>query len=74
MITYHQRGQAGSPRGDGSPAVTFEEHAADAALLLRHLGVRRAHVAGHPTGAAIALQLALDQPDVVHTLVLLELP
>jgi pimeloyl-ACP methyl ester carboxylesterase len=74
MITYHQRGQAGSPRGDGSLAVPFEEHAADAALLLRHLGVRRAHIAGHSTGAAIGLQLAVDQPDLVHTLVLLEPP
>ena len=35
-------------------------------------GVRRAHVAGHSTGAAIGLQLAVDRPDVVHTLALLE--
>jgi len=74
MIAYHQRGQAGSPRGAGSEAVTFEQHAADAALLLRHLGVSRAHVAGHSTGAAIALQLAVDEPDLVQTLVLLEPP
>jgi 3-oxoadipate enol-lactonase len=72
MIAYHQRGQAGSPRGPGFAAVTFEEHAADAAALLRHLDVPRAHVAGHSTGAAIALQLAVDQPGLVHTLVLLE--
>jgi pimeloyl-ACP methyl ester carboxylesterase len=74
MIAYHQRGQAGSPRVAGTEAVSFEQHAADAALLLRHLGVTRAHVAGHSTGAAIALQLAVDQPDLVHTLVLLEPP
>ena len=74
MIAYHQRGQAGSPRGPGSEAVSFEQHAADAAELLRHLDVPRAHVAGHGTGAAISLQLAADQPGRVHTLVLLELP
>lgn len=74
MIAYHQRGQAGSRRSPDSIAVSFEEHAADAAALLRQLGVSRAHVAGHSTGAAIALQLAVDQPDLVHTLVLLEPP
>ena len=52
--------------------VSFAEHAADAVALLAHLGIRRAHIAGHSTGAAIALQLAVDHPDVVHTLALLE--
>src|SRR5687767_13210975 len=74
MIAYRQRGQEGSPRGAGSGVVSFVEHAADAALLLRKLDIPRAHVAGHSTGAAIALQLALDQPELVHTLVLLEPP
>jgi pimeloyl-ACP methyl ester carboxylesterase len=70
LVTYRQQGQ-----GDGtqSPApVSFAAHAADAAELLRHLGVGRAHVVGHSTGAAIALQLAFDRPEIVHTLVLLE--
>ena len=74
MIAYHQRGQVGSPRGAGAGAVSFQEHAADAARLLRHLGIPRAHVAGHSTGAIIALQLAADEPALVHTLVLLEPP
>lgn len=70
LIRYRQRRL---PESTQSP-VTFAQHAADAAELLDHLGVRRAHVAGHSTGAAIALQLAVDHPDVVHTLVLLEPP
>lgn len=70
LISYHQRGQAGSTR---SPApVSFAEHAADAAALLGHLGIRSAHVAGHSTGGDIALQLAVARPDLVHTLALLE--
>jgi|SRR5688500_1548525 len=70
LISYHQRGQVGSTR---SPApVSFAEHAADAAALLDYLGVRGAHVAGHSSGGDIALQLAFDRPDLVHTLVLLE--
>jgi pimeloyl-ACP methyl ester carboxylesterase len=72
LIRYHQRGQVGSTHTLGP--VSFAEHAADAAALLGHLGVSRAHVAGHSTGAIIALQLATDRPDIVHTLALLEPP
>jgi pimeloyl-ACP methyl ester carboxylesterase len=72
LIRYHQRGQVDSTH---SPApVSFADHAADAASLLGHLGVGRAHVVGHSTGATIALQLAVDRPQVVHTLALLEPP
>ena len=68
LITYRQR-----RRGYGTQSpVTFAEHAADAASLLRGVGVSRAHIAGHSTGAAIALQLAVEQPELVHTLALLE--
>ena len=49
------------------------DHAADAAALLEHLGLRRAHIAGHSSGAAVAAQLTLDHPAVVRTLTLLEL-
>ena len=34
--------------------------------------VVRAHVAGHSSGGAIALQLAVERPELVHTLALLE--
>lgn len=70
VIQYHRRGQAGS-----SPAiapVSYVDQAADAAGLLSHLGIARAHVVGHSTGANVALQLARDRPEVVQTLALLE--
>jgi len=74
LIAYRQRGQVGSPSSGGVEVVSFEQHAADAAGLLRHLDVPRAHVAGHGTGADIAMQLTADQPGLVHTLLLLEPP
>jgi pimeloyl-ACP methyl ester carboxylesterase len=70
LISYRQRYM-----GNGAPSavpVSFEQHAADAAALLEYLGFGCAHVAGHSTGAVIALQLALDRPEMVHTLALLE--
>lgn len=71
LIRYHKRGWAGSTHTE--PPVSIEDHAADAAALLEHLEVSRAHVAGHSSGAAVALQLALDRPELVQTLPLLEL-
>jgi pimeloyl-ACP methyl ester carboxylesterase len=71
LIRYHKRGWVGSTHT--APPVTIEDHAADAAALLDHLGVSRAHVAGHSSGAAVGTQLALDHPDRVHSLILLEL-
>jgi pimeloyl-ACP methyl ester carboxylesterase len=70
LIRYHRRGFAGSTKHDGP--FSIERQAADAVALLRHLGVKRAHVVGHSYGGVTALQLAFDAPDVVHSLVLLE--
>jgi pimeloyl-ACP methyl ester carboxylesterase len=70
LIRYHKRGWAGSTRT--AQPVSIADHVIDAAALLEHLAVPRAHVAGHSSGGAIALQMALDRPELVHTLVLLE--
>src|SRR4051812_39342018 len=71
LIRYHKRGWVGSTHP--LPPVSVATHAADAAALLEHLRVPRAHIAGHSSGAAAAAQLALDRPETVHTLALLEL-
>jgi pimeloyl-ACP methyl ester carboxylesterase len=70
LVRYHRRGYAGSGRASGPVGVAGE--AADCRALLRQLGVGRAHVVGHSYGGAVALQLALDTPRVVHSLALLE--
>jgi pimeloyl-ACP methyl ester carboxylesterase len=71
VIRYNKRGWGGSTHP--ATPVTVGDHAADAAALLDHLGVARAHVVGHSSGAAAAAQLALDEPNRVATLALLEL-
>ena len=60
---------------EGSEPTTprsFADHARHCGLVLDALGLARAHVCGHSSGALVGLQLALDRPEVVHSLVLLE--
>lgn len=70
VINYHRRGFAGSSHPQGK--ATIEDQAADCKALLDQLGVEKAHVVGHSLGGVIALQLALDAPEKVHTLALME--
>lgn len=70
LVLYHRRGYGSSSRASGT--VSVAQQAADCRALLRHLGLERAHVVGHSYGGAVALQLALDTPGVVHSLALLE--
>lgn len=70
LIRYHKRGWSGSTHT--SEPVSVADHAADALALLDHLGIERAHVAGHSTGGAVAAQLAQDHPERIATVALLE--
>jgi pimeloyl-ACP methyl ester carboxylesterase len=70
LVHYHRRGWAAS--GRAAEPLSVARQAADAATLLQKLKVDRAHVAGHSYGGVIALQLALDAPELVHTVALLE--
>jgi pimeloyl-ACP methyl ester carboxylesterase len=70
LVTYHRRGFAGSTHA--VLPVSIPQQAADARALLDALGVQQAHVVGHSYGGMIALQMALDAPQRVHSLALLE--
>jgi pimeloyl-ACP methyl ester carboxylesterase len=70
VLSYHRIGYAGSSRP--TAPVSIADQAAHCRSLMRHVGIERAHVAGHSSGGNIALQLALDAPDAVHSLALLE--
>ncbi|WP_329045768.1 alpha/beta hydrolase [Amycolatopsis sp. NBC_01488] len=54
--------------------IELAAHAAHAAALLDLLGTGPATVVSHSSGCAIALQLAVDRPDLVARLVLSEPP
>jgi pimeloyl-ACP methyl ester carboxylesterase len=67
LLSYHRAGFGGS--GSIARPVTMADHARHCLLLMRELEIERAHVVGHSSSVAVALQLALDAPDAVHTVV-----
>ena len=69
-LTYRRRLR----RSDGGPyrPLTVAEDATICARLMDHVGWARAHIVGHSYGALVALQLALDRPERVGSVALLE--
>ncbi|MCC2687553.1 MAG: alpha/beta hydrolase fold protein [Rhizobiaceae bacterium] len=68
-IALDNRGHGASAKSHVSDDYTPQKMAADAAALLDHLGIGRAHVMGYSMGARIAAFLALHEPAKVATLV-----
>jgi pimeloyl-ACP methyl ester carboxylesterase len=55
-----------------SQPASIAAHARRCGELLRGLGVARAHWVGHSSSCCIGLQLALDDPDLIASLILFE--
>jgi len=68
VITYDRRGYGASSE---SP-LSWQAHGDDAAALIGELGTAPAVVLGYSAGAIVALELALEHPDLVAGLVLIE--
>jgi pimeloyl-ACP methyl ester carboxylesterase len=66
VITFDLRGHGQSDKPPGPYSIPM--FAEDTAALLKELGVGSAHVVGVSLGGAVALQLALDHPELVKTL------
>jgi pimeloyl-ACP methyl ester carboxylesterase len=69
-LTYRRRLR----RSDGGPyrPLTVAEDTTISVRLMDHVGWARVHVVGHSYGALVALQLALDRPERVGSVALLE--
>lgn len=71
LVTYHRVGYAGSSHVAGP--VSIAQQAAHVRALMEQLRIDRAHLVGHSSGANIIMQLALDAPQRVRSLALLEM-
>ena len=69
-IAYHRHNYGLSSHGDHAHSV--KDEAEDALEVLQQVGGRRGHIVAHSGGAPKALQLALDHPDAVLSLTLIE--
>lgn len=67
VITFDNRGvgETDTPNADSYPTSQMAE---DAAAVLDHLGIPRAHVVGHSMGGTIAMELAIRHPKRVSSL------
>jgi pimeloyl-ACP methyl ester carboxylesterase len=62
--------QAHGRTADVDRPLTIEQLADDTAALLEHLGIENADLFGYSLGSGVALQAALQRPDLVRKLVL----
>jgi pimeloyl-ACP methyl ester carboxylesterase len=76
VVSYDRRGLARSPVAMPTtrPTDVLRRHALDAATVLDTIADSPAHVVGASIGAVIALQLALERPELLATVVAHEPP
>ncbi len=72
VVTYDRRGHSASSDVPGQGTIL--DDVADAAALIRALGLGPTHVVGHSYGACIAIVLATSHPELVASLYLHEPP
>lgn len=73
VIVPDLRGYGDSDAPEGAEAYAKREMALDIVGLMDALGVERAHVLGHDRGARVSYRLALDHPDRVDRLGIIEI-
>ncbi|MCV0396803.1 MAG: alpha/beta fold hydrolase [Rhizobiaceae bacterium] len=69
-VAFDHRGHGQSTKSHDPGDYTPEKMASDAAALLDHLGIEKAHVFGYSMGARVSAFLALARPERVATLIL----
>lgn len=69
VIALDNRGHGNSDKSYDPAVYTPELMADDAAALLSHMGIEKAHVMGYSMGARISAYMALRHPHRIHTAV-----
>jgi haloacetate dehalogenase len=76
VVVCDLKGYAGSPSAPGGPlgeGYSKREMASELVALMARLGFARFAVAGHDRGARVAYRMALDHPDTVERLAVLNI-
>lgn len=73
VIVADLRGYGDSSKPAGTEAYGFRPMAADQTELMRSLGHQRFHVIGHDRGGRVAHRLALDTPDALLSLTVMDI-
>jgi pimeloyl-ACP methyl ester carboxylesterase len=70
VILIDQQGHGHTLMGKNHP-FTVTQMKTDSVAVMKKLGIKKADVLGYSTGAAVALELAITNPDLVNKLVLI---
>lgn len=73
LVLADLRGYGDSSKPPGIENYTFREMGADQLGLMSHLGFEKFHLVGHDRGARTAHRMALDAPDRIETLTVMDI-
>lgn len=73
VVAADLRGYGDSSKPEGVEAMSFRNMGADQLALMRALGHNQFHLIGHDRGGRTAHRLALDAPDVVASLTVMDI-
>jgi haloacetate dehalogenase len=73
VITADLRGYGASFKPEGTENYSFRQMAGDQLALMRHLGFETFHLVGHDRGGRTAHRLALDAPEAVQSLTVMDI-
>lgn len=74
LVAIDQRGYNLSDQPDGIEQYDMSLLVGDVAAVIEHLGYAQATIVGHDWGGVVAWNLAFSRPELVHNLVILDLP
>ncbi|MGJ8615555.1 MAG: alpha/beta fold hydrolase, partial [Sulfitobacter sp.] len=73
IVAPDLRGYGASSKPHGTENYSFRAMASDPLALMRHLGFEHFHLVGHDRGGRTAHRMALDAPDAVLSLTVMDI-
>lgn len=70
ILLHDFRGQLKSDKPEGT--YSFAQHASDVIELMEKLGIKKAHMIGTSYGGEVAMRLAIDYPEYVKTISIID--